>query len=284
MSDAAAPSLEPLRPISTAGVSPRELEWLLRTLSDASPGKCPNSVRYLASLSTGACFPLACLAWSCEHCGRRKWVSARAFFQLGMNAAHGRGERVRFITLTDTAAGRMTVPQLGAAWNRLAVRLRREELLTEYALAVELQPKRGALHLHALATGSYIPQRSLSSWASTAGFGRIADIRAVKEEEAAKVVSYASKMASYAAKGGKQADRLKQLGAERSRPIRSSRGWYPGGLRAAEVATGLRREGGADGGPWVMLTLDEQARLKRAVRVGKRKVGTGGAADLASGL
>lgn len=66
-----------------------------------------------------------------------------------MNAAHERGERVRFVTLTDKAAGRMTVPELGAAWNRLAVRLRREKLLTEYALAVELQPKRGALHLHA---------------------------------------------------------------------------------------------------------------------------------------
>lgn len=191
-----------------------------------------------------------------------------------MNAAHGRGERVRFITLTDKAAGRLTVPELGAAWNRLAVRLRREKLLTQYALAVELQPKRGALHLHALATGSYIPQRSLSAWASAAGFGRIADIRAVKQEDAAKVVSYASKMASYAAKGGTQGDDLKQRGAKRSRPIRSSRGWYPGGLRAAEVATGLRRGEGTDGGPWVMLTLDEHRRVKRAVRIEKRNVGS----------
>lgn len=274
MSESATPSLETLRPISTAGVSPRELQWLLRAFGDASPSKCPNSFRYLASLSTGACFPLACLAWSCEHCGRRKGVSARAFFQLGVSAAHERGERVRFMTLTDGSAGRMTVPELGAAWNRLAVRLRREKLLTQYALAVELQPKRGALHLHALTTGSYIPQRSLSDWSSVAGFGRVADIRAVKQEEATKVVSYASKMASYAAKGGIQGDALKQRGAKRARPIRSSRGWYPGGLRAAEAATGLRRGEGTDGGPWVMLTLDEHRRVKRATRIEKRNVGS----------
>src|ERR1035437_2077180 len=108
VSENAAPSLELLRPISTEGVGPRELQWLLDALKEASPSKCPNSHRYLANLSTGTCFPLACLSWSCEHCGRRKWVGARALFQLGMKAAHERGERVRFITLTDTAGGRLT--------------------------------------------------------------------------------------------------------------------------------------------------------------------------------
>jgi len=270
VSERATSSLELLRPISTEGVSPRELSWLLDAIKEASPSKCTNTRRYLANLSDGACFPLICRAWSCEHCGRRKWIAARAFFQLGTAAAHERGERVRFITLTDKAAGGLDVPELGRAWNRLAVRLRREELLKEYALAVELQPRREALHLHVLATGSYIPQKSLSGWASAAGFGRIADIREVKKENAAGVVTYASKMASYASKGGVTAEELWARGAKRARPVRSSRDWYPGGLRAAEVATGLRKPPAERSGPWVMLTLDDDGNVKKAKRLGEK--------------
>lgn len=46
--------------------------------------------------------------------------------QVGLEVAWARGERVRFLTLTDGSRGRMTVADFDEAWNRLRVRLARE--------------------------------------------------------------------------------------------------------------------------------------------------------------
>jgi hypothetical protein len=73
------------------------------------------------------------------------------------------------------------------AWNRLRTRLTRERgggrYVNEYAAVVEVQT-RGALHLHVLMTGRYVPQRKLVGMAMDAGFGRCTDIREVKRSAA----------------------------------------------------------------------------------------------------
>ncbi len=100
-----------------------------------------------------------------------------------MRIAWEKGERARFMTLTDTRGGTMTVAELYEAWNKLRTRLTRERkggrLVQEYAAVVEVQT-RGALHLHVLMTGRFVPQRKLVGMATAAGFGRCADIREVK--------------------------------------------------------------------------------------------------------
>ncbi|MCW3003537.1 MAG: hypothetical protein JWQ20_2835 [Conexibacter sp.] len=73
----------------------------------------------------------------------------------GCEAALGRGERVRLMTLTDGTGGGMATPEVSAAWNRLRTVLRKSGLLAQYAAVLETT-EAGALHLHALTTGEFI--------------------------------------------------------------------------------------------------------------------------------
>lgn len=171
-----------------------------------------------------------------------------------------RGERVRFMTLTDGTGGELDARDFYEAWNRLRTRLRKERLLAEYAAVIETT-EAGALHMHALTTGRYIPQARLSEMADKAGLGVITHIRAVRRGEGKgdddkKSAAYVSKeLAGYVSKQKTEALRAKT--AQRRRPFRCSRGW---GFTMAE-AEGLvaqawadEREGGeVDPGPWVLV-------------------------------
>jgi hypothetical protein len=181
-------------------------------------------------------------------------------------AQHG-PNAVRFLTLTDDSAGEMNAQGLYDSWQKLSLRLRRRDKLGEYVGAVELQ-ERGALHLHVLAAesargGGYIPQADLSKMAEASGFGPVCDVRRVGPAESGdgSAADYLTKgfaangeaveLAGYVAKSGAtEAAKLKV--SERMRPLRVSRGWYGGGLRAAEAevlalwADGQER----DPGPW----------------------------------
>jgi hypothetical protein len=205
-----------------------------------------------------------------------------------MRAAWERGERVRFLTLTDgSRRGDMTLEKLGAAWDDLAKLLRaggpaperpprledreesrraqlrwrqackkRQPLLREYASVVEfgsLGDER--IHLHVVATGEFVKQTVLSRWAKQCGFGPVAYIRQVAKGSDEALAGYAAKMAGYVSKSGQDiAAKHYERGAFRIRPVRTSRNWYSGGIRRAEVETGLRKEGkGRDRGPWVVL-------------------------------
>jgi hypothetical protein len=195
--------------------------------------------------------------------------------------AHG-ARAVRFVTLTDDAAGEMDARGLYDAWQRLALRLRRRGLLGEYVGAVELQ-ERGALHLHLLMAeaargGGYIPQADLSTWANASGFGPVCDVRAVERAALAgsgSPADYLTKgfqangeaveLAGYVAKSG-AAEAAKMKVSERVRPLRVSRGWYGGGLRAAEAEV-LKMWGNdqeRDPGPWEMWHEAEVAGAARA--------------------
>ena len=145
--------------------------------------------------------------------------------------------------------------ELYVAFNRLRTKLRRSGHLREYFAVVETT-QAGALHLHVLATGRYLPQRELSKAAAAAGFGRVADIRAVTGTGDGSAGAYLVKtLAGYATKAN--AARLATRGARRLRPVRTSRAWYPGGMAEAEREVGRRMAAelslAPDPGPWLFV-------------------------------
>jgi hypothetical protein len=220
-------------------------------VTSAARSRCDGGpAMWAMSLATGRAFPVRCGKWSCAVCGPWKQAVARSFIEEGFLHWRRRGERVRFLTLTDGTRGKMTVAGLGEAWNRLRATLRASGEMKAYVASLERTPTRGLLHLHVLAVGTYIAQGRLSERARTAGFGRIAHISEVSD--AGTVAGYAAKAVHYLHKdlatGGK--------GVARSRPLRSSRNWLPGGMTAAELA--LRqaagyKPSGSDPGPWVVV-------------------------------
>jgi hypothetical protein len=219
---------------------------------------------YAFSRSTGRAFAMACGSWGCPSCARKKKAIARRAIEVGQARAFAHNEQVRFLTITDGAEGTMTVSELYTCWNRLRLNLKRQGYLEEYAAALELQA-RGALHMHLLATGSYLPVRRFSELASAAGFGSIVDIRAVKRdgaEDAKNSAAYVAKeLAGYVMKDGQG---LAEKTNVRRRPVRFSRGWgcSLGAARkiiAAELAE--EREEAPDPGPWVVLRIAPDGTL-----------------------
>ena len=141
------------------------------------------------------------------------------------------------------------------AFNRLRTKLRRSGHLREYFAVVETT-QAGALHLHVLATGRYLPQRELSKAAAAAGFGRVADIRAVTGTGDGSARRVPRQDAGGLRDEG-DAARLATRGARRLRPVRTSRAWYPGGMAEAEREVGRRMAAelslAPDPGPWLFV-------------------------------
>ena len=268
-------------------------EWAERILSRTPATKCPRSRHVLVHIQSGRSFSVLCKSWACPYCQRRKWVAVAKLLQDGIERAWLAGERVRFVTLTDASEDGMTVAELSAAWDKLAKLLKRggpapprpaagsgasaqaawraacrqrTPYVDAYAMVLEVGNNGSKqLHAHVLMTGRYVYQADLSRWAQACGFGRVVDVREVKRGDAEEVAGYAAKqLASYASKTG-QALALQERSEERLRPLRVSRGWYGGGLRAAEEALGIRspkKEGGS--GSWFILTHDDARGFVRA--------------------
>jgi hypothetical protein len=161
---------------------------------------------------------------------------------------------VRFLTLTDTAAGDMDMAALYRNFVTFRHRLKRRGYLGSYAATVEMQ-KRGALHLHILMAdsergGGFIPKSEITEHAVASGFGEISDIRMIGQAgevkdhlahymladahlipEAREVVQL---VARYCSKS--RAASLHEKTKYRLRPLRLSRCWPGGGIRAAEAA------------------------------------------------
>lgn len=259
-------------------------------MARAGDSRCERSRYVLASLSTGAAFNVSCRSWTCEHCRVAKGRAARELVRRGMRAAIERGDELRFLTVTDgSARGTMTVAQLSAAWDNLAELLRvggpapprppkgsgeeaqarwrarcraRRPYLSEYALVLEVGRRGGRLHAHVILTGRYVPQRKLSAWAKRCGFGSVVDIRAIDQGRAAEVAGYATKLADYATKAAGELPAGKVRGRKRLRVLRTSRGWYDGGLRRVETELGYRSEKGSrDPGPWLLIRHNGGGRV-----------------------
>jgi hypothetical protein len=281
------PSLVLSSPNSPGTTGP-SLSWLRHIVATTGKGRCEKSERIIVSLSSERAFPIACRSCLCPSCQRSKWAAARALVSRGILAARERGEHVRFVTLTSRGAP--AIKQFSACWDDLAKLLRaggpaparpprgsggekqaqwrrrckaRRSFLREYALVLEVGP-RGShqLHAHVLMTGRFIPQRQLSAWAKRCGFGKVAYIQDVQLGDAAEVAAYASKLAGYGSKAGQEVAKLKKRAGLRLRPLRTSRGWCPGGLRKVEEDLGIRNSSKrTDAGPWVLIRHDSHGRL-----------------------
>jgi hypothetical protein len=214
----------------------------------AAPSKCPNKKgAYIWSLPADLAYELPCKSWACSWCGWKKREAAKIALGVGLEAAWDRGERVRFLTLTDGSrgSGEMMAEDIYAAWNRLRAVLKKSGELEQYAAVLEAQ-KRGALHLHILATGKFIAQRRLSRLAKQSGFGAVADIREVKagaeetmptgEANPAAALYVVKEMGGYLTK--EKAAHLVLKTNRRRRPLRLSREWGIS-LRQAEEAWSL---------------------------------------------
>ena len=230
-------------------------------VSSAPRARCPNAPRrWVWELRTGKTSQLACGRWSCPVCGVKKRAAAEVVFESGMVKARSRGERLRLITLTD-GTGDMDLPALYTAWNRLRTKLRRRGVLNEYAAVVEATAG-GRLHLHVIATGRYIRQRTLAREAEAAGFGRIAHIKELRKGRAFdRAARYMAKYLSKQEEGSERAAAVASAATTRMRPVRTSRGWGMT-VREAErivVERWIAARGGTPALPvqdatWVMVT------------------------------
>lgn len=187
------------------------------------------------------------------------------------------------LTATPPPEG-MSLKQLYASWNRVRTTLRKSGELDQYCAVVELgSESRPEPHLHVLATGRYIPQERLSLLTESAGFGPIADIRAVRDTGDSRAVGYVSKqlveqVERYLVKAETTSLASKaasQDGPKRAqvRPLRLSKGWYPGGFKAAEkvVAQRLaekmdREDEPTDPGPWYLVIRRSDGDLSVVTR------------------
>lgn len=176
-----------------------------------------------------------------------------------MSGAFERYGIVRAVTLTAPGRGRMSLEALAYGWRRFTRPYMRKRpdgsrQVEAYAAVVEFQ-KRGAPHIHALFAGSeFLPveevrRRAVGRAGSRGKFGPRVGIEAVGREDAGAVSGYLSKfeehaagLAGYLSKG--KAEGWHRDGRTRIRPVWSSRGWYPGGLTAAEEAVRIRWNGG----------------------------------------
>ena len=90
-------------------------------------------------------------------------------------------------------------------------------------------------------------------------------MREIAAGNADQLAAYAAKLAWYGAKAAVGIAEMKGRTAERLRPIRPSRGWYPGGIRQVEADLGIRRRGKSDDpGPWVLIRHDGAGQVVSA--------------------
>jgi len=235
----------------TANSTLNELADRARTAA-LNPHKTPCPFAKPSSLAwndrAGFAVEIPCGSWGCRVCGFRKRSAAAFLISSGIVEADQRGERCRFLTLTEDPRNKFeSVAAMSKSWNHFRTLLKRRELLDQYVLGVE-HTTAGRPHLHAVTTGSFIPQRKLSEIAAQAGFGRVSDIRAVKmvgKADDIKTAGYIAKeLAGYIAKDGSA---LAWDKAKRRRPLRCSRDWSSvGGLRGAEAELRRRYEDAED--------------------------------------
>jgi hypothetical protein len=237
---------------------------------DAKRTPCPGFRGWYAfSLSTETAYPQRCGKWRCPYCGRFKRAAAQLALARGIEREFAAGRKVRFITLTD-ASGDMNVAEFTEAWKRLVGRLRtprkgrrgpggrwatkpRPAYLRQYAVTIEAHES-GALHLHGLLTGDFVPQKWLARQARESGFGKVSWISEVHPGGAAELAGYLAPdvgldvgsdveavvrrmtVARYLTQAEKWGlAPVAARSARRLRPVRLSRGWPGGNLTQAEA-------------------------------------------------
>lgn len=223
----------------------------------------------MRSISTGRIYPSRCNSHLCPECSPLHQMTARHAIRSGVIRGMIAGASPIFVTLTEPARATLDMAGFRRRWGATVKRLQRLWGVSEYAVALEFQ-ERGALHPHAVMWADpgvgrdLLDRRTRASYrrrmhelrpmARELGWGQMVDAKTIEGEKGAEEVGkYGAKnVADYATK--EAAKRFKQIGARRIRPVRLSRGYYPGGLAAAmeKVREGLRpaEESGRDHGPF----------------------------------
>lgn len=137
--------------------------------------------------SDGETSTFMCKSWDCARCAT--WMRANLIEEVE-RIANERPQLRRFLTVTlDPSlvpAHREKAEYLGECWNRLMTRLRREYPgITFISVSHYYQSEP---HRHAI-VDRFIPQQKLSQWAREAGFGDVADIRAVNARNVGKYLT-----------------------------------------------------------------------------------------------
>jgi len=120
---------------------------------------------------------IPCDSWECPDCGKKKAI------MLGNRIKGGfQNERARLLTLTYEGRKTLRAGILGlkSSWNRLRGELVRKFGMSKFFWCLEGGSEHGRPHLHVL-INCYVPQKQLARLAQRCGFGRIVDIRAVKD-------------------------------------------------------------------------------------------------------
>ncbi len=144
----------------------------------------PCQVGLFVEHSTGLAIAAPCRRWQCKQCGPRR---VRAYQKRMAQVPYN-----RFITLTLGGVfpwTRETLKHLSASWARLRRVLAKRYALTAFTRVVERHVS-GSPHLHVAVNSAYIPQKVLSILAARSGFGRVADIRAVRNKQ---ILGYVTK-------------------------------------------------------------------------------------------
>lgn len=216
--------------------------------STVDENRCPKKRHDLVSQSSGIVVPASCGSYQCEVCGPRKArrLAMAATWALGAE----RVDRSRFLTLTNPEE-RWDMPwpvirQKTRDFRRLIAR-RGYDL--EWFWTVERGTKNGALHVHALTHGDYIPQALAQEvW------GGIAHLTAIRQDDRVSkyVLKQAARVAGYTVKGASDGSYRHHLDLNGGRVAHWSRGFFHGRKldeAFAEAATG------GDEGPWVLVAL-----------------------------
>lgn len=195
-------------------------------------GRCPRMLGWRwRNGETGEVLAARCGANGCAWCMP---INARQ-----RAAAIPLGEPERFITLTQVGDDWQT---RRARLNRFRYEVAKEVGRIEWCYHCEPNPKETGYHVHAYQRGDFLDQKALSRLADYCGMGRVVHIEKFEVPEGTPGIHYGLKLAgiSYGLKLAESARMAATyLGANGGRLTHQSRGFFPGGLRAAvEAARG----------------------------------------------
>ena len=190
--------------------------------------------------------------------------------------------------MTLTALPGTSHPAFQSGLKRTLLVLRQKGYLTDYGGAIE-RTVAGSPHAHLLTTGDYIPQRELSRIAfggprCSTRLGEVVDIRVVRDTGPRSVVSdyllkqqTAGELARYVSKAATEQARAARAleGVTRQRPIRLSRGWYPGGLGEAVRVVRQRWSDNAEpvtATDWAIVRKDPESGHITVLNAPKRRI------------
>jgi len=171
----------------------------------------------------------------------------------------------------------MTLTKVGDDWQvirgrmkRLQYDLVREIGVCDWVWSVEQNPKGTGHHVHAWQRGEFVPQARLSELADYNGMGFRVDIRRwYSEGKGAE--SYGLKGIGYGLKGsaGEESARV-YLEVNGARLTHQSRGFFEGGVRAAEQRGVERARAAGEQQDWQLVRVSDLASATSpAPRLGK---------------